>query len=109
MKSLKYIIMAFLLGILTISISLPFMGFNYFTNTITSLGFFTNSRFVHDVLAFCMFIIAPIIVGIFMIKENLNIFGVLNIISTVVYLITILPIFQWLSFWAICAYFGNNL
>jgi len=70
MKPLEFLVSLFISAILILSCIAPFLGVNYFTQTITSLGFFNNNAIFHDTFAIITFLGGILTVFFLALKEK---------------------------------------
>jgi len=109
MKPLKVLVIIFMCAIIVVSIILPFLGFNYFTKTITELGFFPNNRLIHDPLMIVIFLGGFLTILIWFIlniahKKKRAYFEIFCLLPFFLIIIYPSPILEWMSFWALCVW-----
>ena len=99
-KYLDVLIATILLSLLITTLILPI---NYFTTTISDLGFFMETLILHNVLSVAIFLGGTITMMWWSIKKK-SIQGWVFITILAIFGITLLPIFEWMAFWMLCGW-----
>ena len=98
-KPYKYLILAITWVLFITTLILPVIGVNFFTDSITSLGFFDKCMIIHNGLSWAIFIGG----AIFLVIDK-KIYSILYIICLIMFILGGFVIFEWIMLWILCIY-----
>lgn len=104
MKPYKYLILLITWVLFIITLTLPFVGVNLLTDSITSLGFFDKCMIIHNGLSWAIFIGGAVIL-IF----NKKIYSILYVICLIMFIFGSFTIFEWIMLWILCIYISIEI